>query len=75
LQLLYGNPGVYPSRSNKTIVYGTAFGISNSNRSAITNAVCLHGGYAEDEIELVPEVKCGKLLQDFSWQLSLATDR
>lgn len=75
LQLLYGNSGPYPNKNNSTSVYGTAYGVSNSNRNAIADALRMHGGYAENEIELVPGMTCETLLQDYSWSLSLATDR
>jgi hypothetical protein len=74
LQLLYGTSGI-PKKEHRTGVYGTAYEVSHSNRNAIRTALRSLGGYADDEIDLVADVKCERLLQDYSWALSLAAVR
>jgi hypothetical protein len=74
LQLLYGTSGT-PTKDRRTAVYGTAYKVSEPNRRAIHSALRLLGGYGDNEIELVPDIKCEKLLADYSWALSLATVR
>lgn len=71
LQLLYGTSGV-PIKEHRTGVYGTAYGISHPNRAAIRAALQLLGGYANGEVELAADLKCERLLRDYSWTLSLA---
>lgn len=69
LELLYGQQPPVP-RSRKTRVLGTARGVSDSDKSLISEDLAKMGGYDVDRISLRQELTAGALISEYHRLLS-----
>jgi hypothetical protein len=70
LELLFGPPTNAPTRHIKQ-VYGTAMGLSESNKKAIVSELCHRGRYDPSQVTLRRELSATQLLPEYSRNLRI----
>jgi hypothetical protein len=70
LELLFGPPKHMPADLSRQ-VFGTAMGLSESDKRAIANSLAIRGGFDSSQITLRRELSAGQLLPEYSRTLRI----